>query len=92
MDSMIHLYIGWLGGIMLAICGLPQVIHTYKTKKTEGLSWLFLLFWFYGEGLCLFYLVYSDMIHDIYHFPLYVNYIFNILMVLYLLYAKMHYR
>ena len=36
--------IGYLGSIMLGILLIPQVFTTYKTKKVEGISSLFLYF------------------------------------------------
>ena len=36
--------IGYLGSIMLGILLIPQVWTTYKTKKVEGISSLFLYF------------------------------------------------
>jgi len=88
---MIHTYLGWLGGFLFAICALPQVIKTYKTKKAEDLSWLFLLFWFFGEVFTLIYIIVDDNLLNIRHYPLYLNYIFNLILVLYLIYAKKYY-
>ncbi|MCX6793378.1 MAG: PQ-loop domain-containing transporter [Candidatus Falkowbacteria bacterium] len=83
-----HEYIGWIGAFLFAICAVPQVIKTWQTKKADDLSWLFLLFWLFGEILMLIYLIIDDAALGITHYPLYVNYIFNIVMVLYLVYAK----
>jgi len=47
--------IGWIGGVLLATCGLPQVIHTYKVKNVDGLSLVFVLWWWLGEFLMLVY-------------------------------------
>jgi uncharacterized protein with PQ loop repeat len=46
---MVHQYIGWLGAFLFAICAVPQVVKTWKTKKAGDLSWLFLLLWLFGE-------------------------------------------
>jgi len=83
--------IGWSGGVMLSICAIPQVYRTWKTKKANDLSWGFLLLWFFGEIFTFFYIVYSDFATNIFHFPLYVNYLLNILLVIYLIYAKRYY-
>lgn len=88
---MLHQGIGWIGNLSLSICAVPQVYHTFTTKKTEGLSWLFLLLWFFGEVFALLYILYSDYLNSIIHLPLYCNYLLNTLMVMYLLYAKKNY-
>ena len=88
---MIHYYIGWIGAILLAICAVPQVIKTWRTKKADDLSWLFLLFWLFGEILTLAYIITDDVLLNITHFPLYLNYLFNIVLVFYLVYAKKFY-
>jgi uncharacterized protein with PQ loop repeat len=89
---MIHHILGWLGAILLATCAVPQVIKTWKTKKAGDLSWLFLLFWLGGEILTLAYIIIDDILLKITHFPLYVNYFFNIVLVFYLVYAKKYYK
>lgn len=86
-----HEYIGWVGAFLFAICGVPQVIKTWKIKKADDLSWLFLLFWLFGELLTFIYIIIDDTQHGLTHYPLYVNYIFNIIMVVYLIYAKKKY-
>jgi len=89
---MIHQWIGWIGAFFFAICAIPQVIQTWKTKKVDGLSGLFLLFWLSGELLTFTYIIIDDMTLNLTHYPLYANYTANILMVLYLGYAKYHYK
>lgn len=89
---MIHEIIGWLGAFLFAICAIPQVIQTWKTKKAGDLSWLFLLFWLFGEILTFTYIIIDDLLQKITHFPLYINYLFNITLVLYLIYAKKYYK
>ena len=89
---MIHQFIGWLGSFLFAICAIPQVIKTWKTKKAGDLSWLFLIFWLLGELLSFTYIIIDDILLWTTHLPLYVNYSFNTIIVLYLLYAKEFYR
>lgn len=88
---MIHNAIGWLGAALFAVCALPQVMKTWKSKKADDLSWLFLLFWLFGEIFTFIYIVADDLILKTTHFPLYINYSFNIVLVLYLVYAKKKY-
>lgn len=40
--------LGWIGSILLAICGAPEAWKAHKTGKTE-LTWSFLLMWYLGE-------------------------------------------
>lgn len=89
---MFHQYLGWLGSFLFATCAVPQVIHTWKTKKSDGMSWLFLLFWFFGEILTLTYIIIDDLQKNIFHWPLYCNYVFNIILLFYLIYAKIKYK
>ncbi len=83
--------IGWIGGITLSICALPQVIHTYKTKNTSGLSSTYLLLWLKGELLTLGYILIHDFEQEQFQTPLYLNYLLNLLMACYLIYAKYWY-
>ncbi|MCG8332762.1 MAG: PQ-loop repeat-containing protein [Chitinophagales bacterium] len=85
-------YIGWLGSFLFAVCALPQVIQTFRTKKSDDLNSLFLLMWFLGEVFTLWYIVMEDFLNNIRHYPLYFNYIFNLLLLSYLLFAKYKYR
>ena len=84
--------VGWLGSILFSICGLPQLIKTWKTRKVKDLSSLFLWLWFWGEIFTLIYIIIGDIAQGNYHVPLYSNYAVNILIVFYLLYAKYAYK
>jgi uncharacterized protein with PQ loop repeat len=44
--------IGWIGGILLALCAVPQAWECYTTQSAAGLSWGFLGMWGAGE-VCL---------------------------------------
>lgn len=48
--------VGWLGSGMLALCAVPQVVHTVGHWDASGLSWGFLGLWAGGEVLMLSYL------------------------------------
>jgi len=89
---MFHLVLGWLGAFLFAVCAVPQVIKTFRSKRAGDLSWLFLLFWLFGELLTLAYILIDDYFESITHYPLYLNYIFNTILVLYLIYAKKVYK
>lgn len=66
--------IGWIGAILLATCGLPQLYTTLKSRNFSGLSLLFIGWWFVGEILSLTYIVYVA-----FKWPLLFNYAINIL-------------
>jgi uncharacterized protein with PQ loop repeat len=91
LDMVYNEIIGWIGSILFAVCALPQAIHTFRTKKSDDLSAMFLWFWFWGEIFTLSYILYSDFATGTYHFPLYFNYIFNLFLLFYLIYAKYTY-
>lgn len=76
--------IGWIGAILLSLCGLPQAIHSYKTKSSNGVSLYFLLMWLFGE---VFTLVYVFEKTDV--LPLLVNYTLNIVFIMVILYYKL---
>lgn len=84
--------IGWMGSLLFAICALPQVIHTFKTRKTDDLSELFLWLWFWGEVFTLCYILIDDLASKNYHIPLYFNYLFNLVLLFYLIFAKYAYN
>ena len=88
---MINETIGWIGNILFAICAIPQVIKTYKTKRTKDLSALFLWLWLSGELLTLTYIIVGDIESHSVHLPLYFNYIINIILAGFLVYAKYFY-
>jgi uncharacterized protein with PQ loop repeat len=44
--------LGWLGGILLALCAIPQAWECHTTQSAAGLSWAFLIMWSGGE-VCL---------------------------------------
>ena len=74
--------IAYIGGILLTICGIPEMIRTLKDKKCH-LGWPFLLLWFFGE---IFMLIYSI---DLRSNPLIMNYLFNTLIVGVMIYYKL---
>jgi len=76
--------IGYIGSIMLAFCGLPQAIESFKTKSSEGLTWGFLALWFFGEILTFAYVLPKMDL------PLLINYSANIIFLLIILYYKIN--
>ena len=74
--------IGYLGGLLLAICGIPEVIRTIKDKRCH-LGWPFLFLWFFGEVLMEIYAI------GLWDYPLILNYTFNLIITGILLYYKL---
>lgn len=77
---------------MFSGCAVPQCIKTWKTRKTEDLSLTFLLMWFVGEILTFTYVLITNNQVGEYQIPLLANYVFNFVLVCYLLYAKWSYN
>lgn len=78
--------IGWIGSILLAFCGLPQAIESWKTKNSDGLTWGLLLMWFWGEIFTIIYIIPK------WHWPLIFNYTANIIFLLIIIYYKINPR
>ena len=76
--------IGWLGSILLAFCGLPQAIESYKTKSSEGLTWGFIGMWFFGEIMTIIYILPQMVL------PLIFNYTANIIFLSIIIYYKIN--
>lgn len=74
--------IGWIGSILLAFCGLPQAIESFKTKSSAGLTWGFISMWFIGE-ICTFVYIIPKM-----DLPLLFNYSANIIFLCVIIYFK----
>ena len=75
-------FLGWFGSILLAFCGLPQAIESYKTKCSDGLTWGFLFMWSFGEILTFLYVLPKlDL-------PLIFNYSANIIFLIIIVYYK----
>lgn len=77
---------GWLGSILLAFCGLPQAIESYKTKNSDGLTWGFLLMWFFGEAFTFVFVFPTMML------PLVFNYTANMIFLCIILFYKIRPR
>lgn len=76
--------IGWLGSILLSICGLPQAIQCVKQKHADGVNWCFLGFWGSGEVFTLWYILSKESLD----FPLILNYGLNIIFISIIVYYK----
>ena len=79
--------LGLVGAILLALCGLPQAIHSMMKGNSDGVSSLFIAMWLSGEVLVLAYVAITnpDLI-------LMSNYVFNIVLVAIIAYYKVRRR
>jgi len=69
-------FLGWSGSLLLAFCGLPQAIESWRTKSSKGVTWGLLIMWGLGEVFTLAYVAPKmDM-------PLLFNYSANIIFLL----------
>ena len=84
--------VGWTGAALFSCCAVPQCIKTWRTKQAQDISWLFLLMWVWGEILTFAYVVHTNAQVGEFQYPLLANYVFNFVLVCYLLYAKWKYR
>ena len=78
--------VGWLGAFFFAICAVPQCWQSYKDGHSNGLSWMFLIFWLLGE---IFMTIYVWPTGDL---PLLSNYIVNLVLTSVIFYYKVHPR
>ncbi len=74
--------IGWVGGILLAICGVPQAYQSWKEGNSKGISWVFLWLWLAGEIMVLIYIFPKYLI------PLILNYGLNIIVISIIIWYK----
>lgn len=66
---------GWIGGLLLAICSLPQAYLAWKQGHSEGVAVGMLWLWGLGEVFTLIYVIPKK------DWPLIINYTFNILCI-----------
>jgi len=48
--------IAWLGSILLAVCGVPELLRTISDGKCH-IGWGMLLCWFFGEVLLAYHII-----------------------------------
>jgi len=59
--------VGWIGSVLLTVCGLPQAIKVWRTKKANDLSMTFLTMWWLGEVFTFLYIyqqIYAKVKYD----------------------------
>lgn len=75
--------VGWGGSILFSLCAVPQAFASWKNKNSNGLTWSFLLMWFFGEFLTIIYVSQKDDVA-----PLLTNYYFNISLLLIIIWYR----
>lgn len=75
--------VGWIGSMLFAFCGLPQAIHAFRHKNSDGMTWSFIMMWLWGE---IFTLIYISSKQDV--VPLLANYILNVVFLLVIVWFK----
>lgn len=77
-------WLGWTSSILLAVCAIPQAIRSLRQGNSDGIDWYFLLLWFSGEVLGLFYVLTLGSL------PLVINYVANLVCTLVILRFKLY--
>lgn len=83
--------LGWFGNIILCIGVIPQVIQTWKTHDVSSFNWPFLLMWAFGVLFTFIYIAYQNFASSDFQYPLWLNYLVNIIATFYLVWAKWKY-
>lgn len=76
--------IGYIGSLLLAACGIPQVYKSFKDKHSNGLHLWFILMWLVGEYTTLAYI----LLKGINSIPLLINYIISVVTTTIIMYYK----
>ena len=74
--------LAWVGGVFLAICGVPLAVQTYRDGHANEINHVFLWLWLLGE---IFVLIYVISLLD---YPLIFNYGANTIILLYIVWVK----
>ena len=86
MKSKLTELIGYAGSLLLGLCALPEV-YISLTTGTTGLSWSFLLMWYFGEILLMIYTIIKNK--QVKLLPLIGNYGLNIVFISIILWVKL---
>ena len=74
--------IGYIGAACFALSAVPQAYKSFKEGHSKGVSWGLLILWSLGE-ICL--LIYTLPKQD---YPLIVNYVSNLILLIVILKYK----
>jgi uncharacterized protein with PQ loop repeat len=70
---------------LFAFCGLPQAIHSWRVKNSDGMTYTFIIMWAAGEVLTLVYVMQKDDVA-----PLLFNYFANLCFLAVILWYKIN--
>ena len=79
--------IGFVGCLMFAFCNAPQVYKTYKDKDS-GLANAFLIMQLLGNVFNVLYIEYTNIKNNVWQYPMYVNYITALVLIIILIIMK----
>lgn len=54
--------LGYVGGIILSVCMIPQIYKIYKTKNVENISYIWQIMYIIGIGFHLYYSIYYKLL------------------------------
>ena len=57
----IYDFFGYLGGLILTLCLVPQIMKTYKTKKADDISTVWEYLYFIGVTFYIIYAIDKDL-------------------------------
>lgn len=75
--------ISWIGSVLLAVCGVPEMLRTIKDKRCH-IGYGMLLCWFFGEVL-----VFIHVFNTLHDKALLFNYGLNLAILCIMLYYKL---
>ncbi len=84
--------VGWIGNIVLSIGVIPQVWKTWRTHDVSSLSWSFLIMWCSGVIMTFMYIAHDNIVDNDFNWPLWLNYLVNIIGTTYLVWAKIKFK
>ena len=74
--------VGWVGGMSLAMCVIPQALQCWKQKHARGISAPMLWMWGLGEICMIIYVTPMGIL------PLILNYLVNFCLMLVIAWFK----
>ena len=76
---------GYLGGLILTLCLVPQIMKTYKTKKADDISTVWEYLYFIGVTFYIIYAIDKDLP------PVYIPAFLELIFIIILFYLKRKY-
>ena len=81
----IYEFFGYLGGLILTLCLVPQIMKTYKTKKADDISTVWEYLYFIGVTFYIIYAIDKDLP------PVYIPAFLELIFIIILFYLKRKY-